>query len=380
MTARQEAQSIETEIFQAASSEQEYDELLERRLQEIIASSKRPQTYDPTPASSRPEVRGTLPTHAPALPTKLIGEYTATYHASGTFSTVYKAPDLSSPTRILALKVTHPSQSHPPHNPHREIRILNTTAHPSVIALLSTFSVPSSSLVLTFPFMPLDLATFLSSAPPHLKKNTIFKSQLRSHLHSLFRALAHIHSLGIIHRDIKPSNILLASPSGPAYLADFGIAYQAHDPASEPPNEKITDVGTTCYRPPELLFGCTTYGPALDLWAAGCVVAEAVGVRHPFHDGSELFDAGPAGSELGLIKSIFETLGTPNDETWPEARAFSAWGKMQFKVYAGLSWEEVLPEAEEGARDLVGRLVRFESGERASAGECLGCRFFGGVD
>ena len=29
------------------------------------------------------------------------------------------------------------------------------------------------------------------------------------------------------------------------------------------------------YRAPELLFGCTSYGPAVDLWAAGCVFAAA---------------------------------------------------------------------------------------------------------
>ena len=148
----------------------------------------------------------------------------------------------------------------------------------------------------------------------------------RQILHGLFDALAHIHSKGIIHRDIKPANILLDQRSSTPYLADFGIAWSPNDPASEPTNQKITDVGTTCYRPPELLFGHKTYGPEIDLWAAGCVVAECVRrglctsekpeVRVREAEWS-LFDAGELGSELALVKSIFETLGTPTDETWP---------------------------------------------------------------
>ena len=99
---------------------------------------------------------------------------------------------------------------------------------------------------------------------------------------------------------------------GPAYLTDFGIAWSPTDPQSEAADAKITDVGTTSYRPPELLFGWRKYDTSLDIWAAGCVVAEMVRPGH-----YPLFDAGPLGSELSLIKSIFTALGTPNEDVWP---------------------------------------------------------------
>lgn len=99
-------------------------------------------------------------------------------------------------------------------------------------------------------------------------------------------------------------------PSGPS--PDFGIAWKDGDKGSEPAGQKITDVATTCYRAPEILFGFRGYGVALDLWAAGCVVAEAVTVGH-----KQLFDSGPVGSDLSLIQSIFVTLGTPDEEIWP---------------------------------------------------------------
>lgn len=151
---------------------------------------------------------------------------------------------------------------------------------------------------------------------------------MRQHLKSLFSALAHIHSLGIIHRDVKPGNILLEGPGGPAFLADFGTAYMPGDPTSEPATEKITDVGTTCYRPPELLFGNKAYGTSLDLWAAGCVLAQTVG-------NGELFDAGDLGSEFALIKSHFSTLGTPTDETWPVSARTQSPNANPLTCYSG---------------------------------------------
>jgi cyclin-dependent kinase len=195
--------------------------------------------------------------------------------------------------------------------------------------------------------------------------------QVKVILESLFSALAYLHHLGIIHRDIKPSNILMSSRSGPVYLIDFGTAWapgfsQRDLPVAETADEKITDVGTTSYRPPELLFGNRDYGTALDLWAAGCVAYEIVAAPT-----EPLFDSGDLGSELALIFSIFKTLGTPDETTWPEAKRFPDWGKMQFTNFLGKSWENLLPTASKDERDFVSRLLLYESGKRMTAREAL---------
>jgi hypothetical protein len=36
----------------------------------------------------------------------------------------------------------------------------------------------------------------------------------------------------------------------------------------------------------------------------------------------QLFDAGPVGSDLSLIQSIFTTLGTPDEQTWPVSKTY----------------------------------------------------------
>lgn len=52
-------------------------------------------------------------------------------------------------------------------------------------------------------------------------------------------------------------------------MCDFGFARTLN------PGENYTDyVATRWYRAPELLVGDTLYGPAVDVWAIGCVCAE----------------------------------------------------------------------------------------------------------
>jgi serine/threonine protein kinase len=189
----------------------------------------------------------------------------------------------------------------PPHDSVREIRLLGRAASPNVIPLWESFK-DGSALVLVFPFMPYTLDMIL-------RQGYLAEAHGRTYLLHIFRALAHLHALKIIHRDIKPANILMKTPSGPAYLADFGIAWSGDDPASEPADKKITDVGTTSYRPPEVLFGKTDYDETLDLWAAGCLAAQVV-----TSNAEPLFDSGDVGSDLTLIQSIFKALGTPKNE------------------------------------------------------------------
>jgi cyclin-dependent kinase len=346
------------------SCKAEYEALWRGQLEAILAQA----VTTLASVSSMDEYR-----EAEDTPLEQIGPYQARHHASGITSTVYRSR-LAADGTFIAIKVTTPHLLVQPHNAHREARLLQMATHGAVVPLISTEKAPGGHFLLTFPFLPHDLESLLHN-------RSLTRHQTTKHLQSLFAALEHVHSLGVVHRDIKPSNLLLKTLDGPAYLADFGIAWHKGDPDSEPWDEKITDVGTTCYRPPELMFGNKSYGEKLDIWAAGCVVAEA------FH-GKSLFDAGELGSDLALIRSIFMTLGTPDDETWPvsqvsrwspndgkadqnlkEAKHFRDWGKIQFAEYPRRPWHSVLPSVAEPARDLVASLVQYQSSDRLSASD-----------
>ncbi|KAK5743487.1 mitogen-activated protein kinase [Elasticomyces elasticus] len=292
-----------------------------------------------------------------------IGRYNnAQHYGNGLFSEVYKATAVDGKpgiVELVALKVTTPDMMKAPHDSKREARILTAVRSSHVVPLIDAFQQAGGRWVLVFSFMPYGLDGLL-------RTGKLTDAVRRSILRDIFTGLAYVHSLGIIHRDIKPSNILLASPNGPAYLSDFGIAWSPDDPASEAADQKILDVGTTCYRPPELLFGYQAYGTKLDMWATGCVAAQVLCLN-----GRTLFDAGDLGSELALIKSIFETLGTPSLDVWPEAAGFPDWGKMNFTPYRAKRWQDILRGAESLEVEFVSRLVVYESDQRLSAEEAL---------
>lgn len=259
---------------------------------------------------------------------------------------------------MVALKVITETHNIEPHNPGREVKILQQVSHKNVIKISETFRDQERRLVMVFPFMPLTLAKLIGSGSISLEVT-------KKCFHDLLSALTYLHEQGIIHRDIKPSNLLLASSSGPAYLSDFGTAWHPDFSNDEPADHKYLEVGTTCYRAPETLFGNRLYSTSLDMWAAGVMLAECV--RKPPKALFESRDTSEDGNQLGLILSIFKTIGTPTKTTWPEALNFSTPPFEWYQEFPGESWDRLLPDIEEVAKDLIKKLVLYESGNRLRA-------------
>ena len=59
--------------------------------------------------------------------------------------------------------------------------------------------------------------------------------------------------------------------SGRVKLGDFGLARICDPLDSRPYTNKVI---TLWYRPPELLIGDERYTSAVDMWSAGCILAE----------------------------------------------------------------------------------------------------------
>jgi len=72
-----------------------------------------------------------------------------------------------------------------------------------------------------------------------------------------------------MHRDIKPANLLVDPTCHILKICDFGSAKHV-----DRVNGSIAYITSRYYRAPELVFGNNKYDQAIDIWSAGCVIAE----------------------------------------------------------------------------------------------------------
>ncbi|KAI2624420.1 kinase-like protein [Hypoxylon sp. NC1633] len=337
----QSAFTLENEAYKNSSSRAQYDEACQTLLNNV-----------PPPSILAPSA--SIELAAPESPGTTIGHYqNCHYVASGVTAEVYRSD-------AVALKVIVETRNMEPHNPTREAKILRSLRKPC-IPLLETFRDQEHRFTLAFPFMPMSLESIIQQGP-------IPRSQIQRHFKDIFSALDYIHQQGIIHRDIKPSAILLESADGPAYISDFGTAWHPElSVFTEPPYEKILDIGTGPYRSPEALFGNKSYGTSVDMWGAGAMLAECC--RDPPRPLFESRAAHEDGNQLGLILSIFKTIGSPTRESWPEAADFKTPPFDMYQVFESRTWDDVLPDVDEDFRELIAALVVFNSTTRATASQ-----------
>mmetsp|Transcript_81466 Transcript_81466/g.174474 ORF Transcript_81466/g.174474 Transcript_81466/m.174474 type:complete len:763 (-) Transcript_81466:99-2387(-) len=97
----------------------------------------------------------------------------------------------------------------------------------------------------------------------------------------MLRAVAYLHSSGIVHRDLKLENFLYESTAkgAPLKLIDFGLA-KAWDPAVSAPMTEAC--GSSMYVAPEVLRK-RGYTNKCDIWSLGVIVFMLLSGYPPFH-------------------------------------------------------------------------------------------------
>ncbi|CAL1389184.1 unnamed protein product [Linum trigynum] len=276
----------------------------------------------------------------------------------GTYSNVYKARDLLT-GKIVALKKVRFDNLEPESVKFmaREILVLRRLDHPNVLKLEGLVtSRMSCSLYLVFEYMDHDLAGLAA------RQGVKFSEpQIKCYMKQLLSGIEHCHRHGVLHRDIKGSNLLINN-EGILKIADFGLA-AFYDPGSKIP--MTSRVVTLWYRPPELLLGATYYGVGVDLWSAGCILAELLA-------GKPIM---PGRTEVEQLHKIFKLCGSPSEEYWKKAKLPNATlfkPQQPYKCCIVETFKGFPPSS----MPLIQTLLSIDPDERGTATSALNSEFF----
>ncbi|XP_054718738.1 glycogen synthase kinase-3 beta-like isoform X2 [Uloborus diversus] len=282
--------------------------------------------------------------------TKVIG--------NGSFGVVYQARLVETGELVAIKKVLQDKRFK-----NRELQIMRKLNHCNIVKLKYFFYSGGEKkeevyLNLVLEFIP---ETVYRVARHYSKsKQTLPMPYVKLYMYQLFRSLAYTHSLGICHRDIKPQNLLLDTETGVLKLCDFGSA--KHLVKGEP---NVSYICSRYYRAPELIFGATDYTTMIDVWSAGCVLAELM-------IGQPIF---PGDSGVDQLVEIIKVLGTPTKEQIREMnRNYTEFRFPQIKAHP---WQKVFKaRTSPEAIDLVSRLLEYTPSARITPLQACAHKFF----
>ncbi|KAK2877833.1 hypothetical protein FQN49_001151 [Arthroderma sp. PD_2] len=265
----------------------------------------------------------------------------------GTFSTVYKAEDLTfdsarftaeladldydakierrrklgirwTERQYVALKKIYVTSS--PARVLNELQILNDLrGHKSVCHIKTAFRF-ADQVIAVLPYFP--------HVDFRLLYRTFLVEDMRHYFKSLLSGLSFVHSEEVIHRDIKPTNFLYHPKLRHGVLVDFGLAEYESDGVGEclcraprasytlefdkiietaqggstqgpagylkndsRPSRRANRAGTRGFRAPEVLFKCMHQSSKIDIWSVGVILLTFMARRFPFFHSLDDADA-----------------------------------------------------------------------------------------
>ncbi|CAK4663212.1 unnamed protein product [Aphanomyces euteiches] len=239
----------------------------------------------------------------------------------------------------------------------REVRLMRHLCHANILSLMDLIPPPSyqdfRDVYMTVDLMEMDLHRIIYS------KEVLSDDHIRYFVFQLLSGLSHMHACGVLHRDLKPSNLLINSDCQ-LKICDMGLARP----------KDMDDLGMTeyvvtrWYRAPELLLG-SAYDEGVDVWAAGCIMAEMLGRKPLF----------PGRSYVHQLQLIMNVLGVPEEHSFkenPQAQKFKGRQLLsRTPSRQGIDTSLLFPNANPEGLDLLWKLLVFDSTKRMTVKEAL---------
>ncbi|GAV27177.1 hypothetical protein PMKS-000640 [Pichia membranifaciens] len=250
----------------------------------------------------------------------------------GTYATVYKGKNRTLGTYVALKEINLDSEEGTPSTAIREISLMKELKHENIVTLYDVIHT-ENKLTLVFEYMDNDLKRYMDihgyNSSGALDPRTV--------------------------KDLKPQNLLINS-KGVLKLGDFGLARAFGIPVNTFSNEVVT----LWYRAPDVLLGSRNYSTSIDMWSAGCILAEMF-TGKPLFSGSSNDDQ--------LLK-IFRIMGTPNERTWPGVSGYPNY-KSNFALFIPQDLRVLIPNIDNEALDLLQGLLQMRPDTRLSARQAL---------
>ncbi|KAK4569687.1 negative regulator of the PHO system [Recurvomyces mirabilis] len=284
----------------------------------------------------------------------------------GTYATVFKGRN-GQTGAFVALKEIHlDSEEGTPSTAIREISLMKELKHTNIVSLYDVIHT-ENKLMLVFEYMDKDLKKYMDSyqspTNPSAPRGALDPDVIKSFMYQLLLGTAFCHENRVLHRDLKPQN-LLTNTSGQLKLADFGLARAFGIPVNTFSNEVVT----LWYRAPDVLLGSRTYNTSIDIWSAGCIMAE-------MYTGRPLF---PGTTNEDQLLKIFRLMGTPSERSWPGITSFPEY-KTTWPVYATQELRAILPQVDALGIQLLNSMLQVRPEMRCSAQQALAHPWFADV-
>lgn len=202
---------------------------------------------------------------------------------SGAYGSVWKALHVAS-RDIVAIKKFHRE----PENVWREASFLYTCKEePAIIGLRAVVrDATDGSEHMVMDICDWNMDSTIKSMV--FRNEKFLESNVRSLMSQILNGLKTMCDNGIVHRDLKPANILVdfKTDGWNVKICDFGLAMYLKEVN---PSQKLGAIRSYFYMAPERLRGSEVFDPAIDVWSAGCIMAELI-LREPMFRGKSIFE------------------------------------------------------------------------------------------
>ena len=274
----------------------------------------------------------------------------------GTYDELFAAVNNNTGERVTLkqIRVRDQEEDGVPAATVREIAICKEVDHVNVHKLVEVIA-QVDRITLVFERMDMDLGTYLRKL-----NGPLDSALLRSYAFQLLCGVAYLHSIRVLHRNINTNDLLL-NRKGLLKVSNFETARIY----SVPMSALTPHLRNVWYAAPETLLGAETYACEADMWSVGCVFAEMVR-RTPLFRGD---------SEIDQLMHIFEVMGTPSDDEWPEWKSLPLY-REELPKFEKLNLTDFLEDTDPLFLDLISKILVLNPRKRISAIEALQHEYF----